>query len=145
MGYAISIPEFANIVGPAGNGVMGDATNSILPGPKGDAWKQRFADKFGHPPGLSIVGTVYDGAMMWAEAVKKVGNPDDYKAVCDAIRAMNYVGLNGTYSFVEGSKVPATNEALPMHFFQVQDGKLVRLYVGTNKTGDFAVPPWIKK
>jgi branched-chain amino acid transport system substrate-binding protein len=145
VGYAVSIPEFANIVGLAGNGVMGIATNSILPNAENDAWKQRFEQKFGHPPGLSILGTVYDGAMMWAEAVKKVGNPDDYKAVSDAIRTMNYVGLNGTYKFVEGGKVPASDETLPMHFFQVQNGKLVRLFVGTKKTADFVAPPWIKK
>lgn len=145
VGYAISIPEFANLVGSAGNGVMGDATNSILSDEKGNAWKQRFEAKFGHPPGLSILGTVYDGAMMWAEAVKKVGSPDDYKAVSDAIRTMNYVGLNGTYTFVEGNKVSASDEALPMHFFQVQNGELVRLYEGTKKTGDFVVPPWISE
>lgn len=143
MGYVITVPDFANIVGSAGNGVLGIATNSVIPGPKGDEWEKRFKEKFNKEPGLSIGGTVYDGVMIWAEAVKKVGKVDDYKAVQKAIKENTYEGVIGKFTFDQDNKVPTSNDTLPMHFFQVKNGKPVLLYCGTDKKGEFLTPTWL--
>jgi branched-chain amino acid transport system substrate-binding protein len=144
-GYAMSIQGFPQLVGANGTGVFGDATNSILPNAAGNDFKTRFAAKFGHPPGLSIVGTVYDGLMLWAKAAAKAGNPDNYNAVAQAMHSLNYVGLNGNYTFDQWNNVPATDQGLPMFYFQIQNGKLVLLDVGTKAYGTAILPPWIKK
>lgn len=146
IGYVVSIKGFTDIVGEAGEGVLGISTNSILPDEQGDAFRQRFEDKYGEQPGLSIVGTVYDGVHLWARAVEQAGDPDDYDAVADAIYGLRYRGVNGTYAFTEGNIVPAADpdEGLPMFFFQIQDGELTTLNVGSQPVGTFALPPWLK-
>ncbi len=146
IGYVISIKGFADVVGKAGEGVLGISTNSILPDAQGDAFRQRFQDKYGELPGLSIVGTVYDGVHLWAKAVEEAGDPDDYDAVSEAIFGLRYRGVNGTYAFTDGNIVPAADpdQGLPMFFFQIQDGELALLSVGSQQMGSFAPPPWIR-
>ncbi len=145
VGYALSIQGFSQLVGAPGNGVVGISTSSILPDQMGNDFKKAFEAKFGQPPGLSIVGTVVDGVNLWAEAVKKTGNPDDFSAVSNAIKSLNMKGLQGNYTFQPGNDVPATDQGLPMFFFQVQNGQLVLLKVGTRDNGTFVTPQWIKK
>lgn len=144
LGYGLSIPEFADIVGDAGIGALGDATNSILPIPENEDFVQRFQDEYGEPPGLSILGTCYDGLMLWAEAANAVGDPDDYAAVCDTMKTLNYVGVNGTYTFNEDYYVPEGNDTLPMHFYQIQNGEPVLIFLSTEQVGEFQMPPWIE-
>lgn len=144
VGYVASIPQFAEIVGEAGEGVVGISTNSILPNNKGNGFAANYRERFGEEPGLSILGTVYDGVMLWSEAAKKAGQVDDYTAIAEAIRSNIFEGVNGTYRFDQDQKAPAGDDGLPMHFFQVQGGEMVRLFVGTEQEGDFIVPPWVK-
>ena len=146
VGYVVSIKGFADVVGKAGENVLGISTNSILPDEQGDAFKQRFEDKYGEQPGLSIVGTVYDGVYLWAEAAKEAGDPDDYDKVSEAIKGLGYRGVNGTYAFTEGNIVPAADPdmGLPMFFFQIQGGELTALNVGTAPQDPFVVPAWVK-
>lgn len=143
-GYAMSIQGFPSLVGSNGNGLFGDATNSIIPDAMGKAFDASFAAKFGHQPGLSIVGTVYDGAMLWAKAVAQAGNPDDYNKVAQAMHSLNYKGVNGTYAFNQWNFVPATDQGLPMFFFQIQNQQLALLNIGTQQKGTAILPPWIK-
>jgi branched-chain amino acid transport system substrate-binding protein len=146
VGYVLSIKGFADVVGKAGENVLGISTNSILPDENGDAFRQRFEEEFGEQPGLSIVGTVYDGVNLWAEAVKEAGDPDDYDKVAAAMTGLGYRGVNGTYAFTEGNIVPAADaeEGLPMFFFQIQDGELALLNVGTEQHEAFVMPSWVK-
>ena len=114
-------------MGKNGEGVTGYACAAIVPTPEGEKFVADFTAKYGSPPGLSITATCYDGVMMWTEAVKKVGDPDDYAAVSDAIHTMNYEGLQGTYEFAEyNDYVPLRQDTLPQPFFQVRDEDLVR-------------------
>lgn len=144
VGYACSIQGFPELVGAAGNGVVGISTTSILPDEMGNNFKKAFEAKYGTPPALSIVGTCYDGVNLWAAAVKKVGKTDDYVAIGEAMKSLNYKGVQGNYTFEPGNIVPATDEGLPMFFFQVQDGKLVLLKAGTKDQGTFVTPSWLK-
>ncbi len=144
VGYAISIQGFPELVGKSGNGVVGISTTSILPDEMGDQFKADFEAEFGTPPGLSIVGTCYDGVRLWAEGVKKAGDETNYEAVGEAIKTLGYKGVQGNYIFQEGNIVPATDDGLPMFFFQIQDGELVLLKVGTQDEGTFVTPPWLK-
>jgi ABC-type branched-subunit amino acid transport system substrate-binding protein len=144
-GYCASIKEFANIMGENGEGVTGYACAAILPTPEGEKFTADFTAKYGSPPGLSITATCYDGTLMWSEAVKKVGDPDDYAAVSDAIHTMNYQGLQGTYEFAEYNYVPLRQDTLPQPFFQVRDEELVRLFIGTEPAeAEWVAPPWIQ-
>jgi ABC-type branched-subunit amino acid transport system substrate-binding protein len=144
VGYAVSIQGFPQLVGTPGNGVVGIATTSILDNPLGNNFKKAFETKFGTTPGLSIVGTCYDAVNLWAAAVEKAGKVDDYTGVGSAIKSLNYVGVQGNYTFGAGNTVPATDQGLPMFFLQVQDGKLVVLKQGTQDKATFVKPSWIK-
>ena len=47
--------------------------------------------------GMVYTGGGYDAMYILAEAWEKVGDPNNFDAVGDAIRNMNYRGINGTY------------------------------------------------
>ena len=144
-GYCASIKEFAKIMAKNGEGVTGYSCAAILPNERGDKFIADFEAKYGEKPGLSITATVVDGTYMWAEAVKTVGNPDDYAKVSEAIHGMNYQGLQGTYAFAEYNYVPLSQDTLPQPFFQVRDSDLVRLFIGSEPAeGEWKMPPWIK-
>lgn len=144
-GYCASIKQFAQTMGKNGDGVTGYSCAAILPTEKGQQFTDGFEAKYGEPPGLSITATCYDGTMMWGEAVKKVGNPDDYPAVSSAIHAMNYQGVQGTYAFADYNYVPLRQDTLPQPFFQVRGQSLERLFIGTEPAeAEWTTPPWIK-
>ena len=126
-GYCASIKGFASIVGKNGEGVLGYTCATVLPNAAGQAFDAAFQKQFNQMPGLSITASAYDGVMMWAQAVKTVGNPDDYAKVCAAIHSENYKGVQGTYTFAQYNYVPVGNDlgdsTLPM------DEALVRVAV----------------
>jgi len=142
-GYVLAIPSFIETMGAEANGALGITTNAPLPTPQGEAWKDRFRTRFGKEP-QSISGTVYDGIMAWAEAVKRVGNVTDYRAVCQALEDYPYEGVIGTFDFDEDHKIPA-GPTMPMHYYQVQNGKLVLLYTDITPVPgtSFETPPWL--
>jgi hypothetical protein len=90
---------------------------------------------------------------MWAEAVKRAGDPSDYRAVVKALVSYPYTGLLGTYDIDEKTHYgKAGADYIAHRFFQIQGGFHKILYLHDRKhvgigdyKGDFTVPPWIKK
>ena len=144
--YGVSIPEFADMMGEAGNGICGTAASGVLPTAEGKAWSERYEARFGgEAPKNASAGTTYDEVMAWAEAVKRVGDVTDYQAICKAIEDYPYQGVTGLYDFDDDHKVPES-ESYPQHFFQMQDGDIVTLYVHLTPVSGtaFELPPWLQ-
>jgi len=146
-GYAAAIQDFATIVGENGEGIIGCASASVNPDEAGRDFTGAYEKMFGRTPGVSIAASTYDGVMMWAEAVKQAGDPDNYDKVNAAMHSMNYKGVQGTYVFTEFNYVSIGDDlgdtTLPVHWFQVRGGGLVDLQIGTKSVGTFEKPPWI--
>ena len=150
--YGPSVPEFLQLAGDAANGVIWSTVIGLLPGEEGDAFKKRYTDKFGEPPGLSNAGSCYDGVMLYLKSVEAAGGTGDRKAVCKAILASKHNGVCGAYRFdpADQTAIPypdvakTPDDGLPHLFFQIQDGKQVLMSPDPFTTGKFQLPGWIK-
>jgi len=145
-GYGVSIPEFADMIGEAGNGICGTAASGVLPTAEGMAWSERYEARFDEEaPKNASAGTCYDEVMAWVAAVNRVGDVTDYRAVCKALEDYPYQGVTGVFDFDNEHKVPES-EDYPQHFFQMQDGDIATLYVHLTPVSGtaFELPPWLQ-
>jgi len=141
-------PDYMNMMGEKADGELDQAYHGVLPGPRGEAWFERFKEFTGRdwPELMSVV--TYDELMMWAAAVERVGDPSDYRAIAKALEDYPYTGISGTYKFNEDHYVPISDD-MPMFYYQYQGGKKVLLGLMGDKLTlvegtSFQVPPWIK-
>jgi len=146
-GYGVSIPEFADMIGEEGSGINGFTSAAPRPTEASRAWAERYEARFGEEaPKNASAATCYDEVMLWADAVKRVGDVTDYQAVCKAIEDYPYEGLCGVYDFDEDHKIPAGSTAYPQQGLQIQNGKLVPIYVHLTPISGtvFELPSWLQ-
>lgn len=149
LGFGFSIPDLASNLGGLLNGVMGQAPSipDPPPTPEFGAWVERFKKQFGHAPGAGIVYQTYKGVMIWADAVRAVGDPRDYKAINEHIQNSRFKTLLGRYVFFNKDQIIPV-EYDPIGLLQGQDGvvKTISIEPGVILYGQtFILPPWIKK
>ncbi len=146
VGYAASIPAFGEVVtsGDA-DGVLGMTLSAQRPGdPGAAAFVAKWKAAYGEEPPYSIAAALYDGMNMWAEAVKKVGDPTKYAEINTTLTEMPYSGLTGTMDIDERHMIPTSDDTQPAFLLQAQDGKLKTIMLGSKHTGDFVVPEFAK-
>jgi ABC-type branched-subunit amino acid transport system substrate-binding protein len=122
-------------------GVMGYVTSYVRPEIEGgDDWKARFKEMFDMDVPLTTPPSTYDSVMIWAEAVKAVGDATDYAAINDYIRTHAYSGLLGVYDFNNPQQTVQPGPDFPIAYAQyLGDGKLA--FYGTD---EFIFPPYIE-
>jgi ABC-type branched-subunit amino acid transport system substrate-binding protein len=149
LGFGFSIPDLASNLGKLTNGVMGQAPSIPDPPPTPEfaAWADRYEKKFGNRPDAGITYQTYKGVMVWADAVKAVGNHKDYAAINTYLQKNKFKTLLGRYiHFNEEQTVPV--EFDPIGLLQGQSGvvKTISIEPGVILHGQkFMLPPWIKK
>ncbi|MCT8972720.1 ABC transporter substrate-binding protein [Microbaculum marinisediminis] len=146
VGYAASIPAFGQVVtsGDA-DGVLGITLSAHRPGdPAAEAFVADWQKAYGEEPPYSIAAALYDGVNMWAEAVKKVGDPTKHAEINAVLLETPYSGLTGVLDLNERHMIPTSDETQPSFLLQAQDGKLKTIMLGTKHTGDFVVPEFAK-
>lgn len=145
MQYGPAEPEFLELAGDAGNDVLWSTVIGIIPNQKGLEWIEKYRKRWGTEPGFGNAPIAYDCTMIWAEAVKKVGDPKKYKEICAEILKTDYQGLCGRYKFD-----PTTHDALwgedyiPSLVFQIQNKEHVLIIPAKFATGSFKTPYWFK-
>jgi hypothetical protein len=83
--------------------------------------------------------------MIWAEAVKKVGNAKDYKEVCRVIREYPYNITGVTHVFDPSNQTGIYGEGLsPFLVYQVQSLKHQLVSPLPFATTKMQLPPWMK-
>jgi ABC-type branched-subunit amino acid transport system substrate-binding protein len=143
-GYIFSTPAFQEIIADGGaQGVLGMTVSAHLPGERGDAFAEAWQAKYDAAPPFSIGAAIYDELMLWAEAVRRVGSVDDYEAINETIRTMDYEGVTGTYRFNDDQYVSLGDDTLPSHLLQAQGDSHVQLFIGSEKNAEFVPPAWL--
>jgi branched-chain amino acid transport system substrate-binding protein len=132
--YMVVFKETQEAVGNKLTGVMGYVTSYVTPTPEHDTWKANFKKMFNMDVPLTTPPSTYDSVMLWAEAVKAVGDPTKYKEIEDYIRTHPYKGLLGTYDFNN-----AEQTIKPGPDFQIAYGQ----YLGDSKLAFFGTDPFI--
>lgn len=150
MGEGMAAPEYVIMRGNRADGELGYTSKGDLPNALGMAWRERYSKRFNIPQkeinaanGFQDAST-YAGVMIWAEAVKKAGDPSNFKAVAKALKSNTFNSILGRHEFDENNRAPMAG--VPCHLMQVQDGKLVTIALndkpveGTN----IQIPSWLK-
>jgi len=147
--------EFEEIMGEEGDGLtMLGIANVGLPvaqNEKAQEYLDRCKLTYGYPPTAGATA-VYNGVHIWADAVRAVGDVNDYRAICQWISEWEgeFASGIGTGYFDEDQKLPLTMGAAPQ-LVQIQGGKFTTIYLWTEPYVDylgtayeFQVPPWIE-
>jgi branched-chain amino acid transport system substrate-binding protein len=151
--YGPSIPEFLELAGDAANGVVWSTVIGILPDEMGNAYKQRYQERFGEPAGFSNAGTEYDMVNLYLKAVALAGGPKDRRRVADYIASMIHRGVCGSYRFMPDdltvppypAEVNDPSLGMPHLYFQIQNGQHVAIGPSPYIQGEFQLPPWLQQ
>lgn len=148
--YGPSQPEFLDLSQGAGEGMIWGTVYGVYADERGAAFREKYRAKYPGTMGMVYTGGGYDAVMMLVKAWTEVGNPDDFDAVGNAIRNIQYRGINGFYKFD-----PETNSGISYPnmtddpeggqahlFFQVQDGEHRIIAPAPFAEVPFQSPPW---
>ncbi|SJN08002.1 branched-chain amino acid ABC transporter, periplasmic branched-chain amino acid-binding protein, putative [Leucobacter sp. 7(1)] len=149
--YGPSVPEYIDLAGDAANGVVWSTTIGTLPDEMGLAFRERYLQTYGTEAGLSQSGAQYDIVRLWAQAASRAGDPYDFDAVSQAVSALTFRGVVGTYRFgvEDRTAIPypdATDDpslGMPHLTYQIQDGEQVLFSPAPYGKGSFVLPKWL--
>ncbi len=150
-GWGITPLEVLSSLGKDADGIIGEMPAGMPASPAPNAackeWLDKYHARYKHdlPAGSWIA---YTGVMLWADAVRAIGNENDFAAVNKHIKEAGYEGLQGKIMFGENNTLHG-QKGSPIVHYQVQDGRLKALatdppfsWYGGNT---FQVPRWIEK
>ena len=148
--YGPSQPEFLDLAQGAGEGMIWGTVYGVYADEMGAAFREKYRAKYPGTMGMVYTGGGYDAVHILAEAWEEVGDPDDFDAVGDAIRNIEYRGVNGFYRINpetnSGISYPNMTDKLDegqAHlFFQVQDNEHRIIAPAALAEVPFAAPPW---
>jgi branched-chain amino acid transport system substrate-binding protein len=144
-GYTVSVPAFGEIVKQgAANGVLGMTLSAHRPDKKGQAFQEMWIKKYGEEPPFSIAAQIFDEVMLWAEAVKKIGDVKKFDLIIQSILESSYDGITGAFKFNKDHYVPAGDSTIPSHLLQAQNSQTQQIMIGHSKQADFVIPSWVK-
>ena len=84
--------------------------------------------------------------MLYADTLRRVGDPGDHVAIAEALANTSRATSRGylvldplTYLALQG------DDYIPIQFYQIQNGERVLFHPQKYETGSFKVPPWMSK
>ena len=96
---------------------------------------------------------MYNSFMMWAEAVRQVGDPTDYDAVVSWLQNNSFESMPGMRVIDFDERQVPTHAEWPVVYVQIQNGEWFTLshkvygdpYVDyQGNSYEFQIPPWIE-
>lgn len=150
LGWGITPREVINVLGKKADGLIGEMPAG-LPGPvapnkAGQAWLEKWKKlyKYQVPAGAWIT---YTAVKAWANAVTKVGDAYDFKAVNQYLKRRGYVGTQGRIMW-DKDNVLRAQIGSPVVHYQVQGGELQAIFTDPPlypyPNSKFIKPRWIK-
>jgi len=145
--YAPSVPEFLELTKEKSSGVVYNMLGGLLLSPSApraqevlDKYKAKFNVESGGAGALT-----YEEVLIYADALKKVGDPTKRKEIGAEIGKTDKQTSIGRITFDPATHLSVqNNDGVPLQFYQIQEGKRVLFYPGKYATGDFVQPAWIK-
>ena len=111
--------------------------------PKTIPYWDRFTQKYGHVPGAYTNFATYDGVYILVDAIRRAGTLDS-DALVKALEVTDYAGVSGRIKFSKRHDPEAGPEFVPFTYIQWNKGEMVTVWPPAMKTGEFAVPAWVK-
>src|SRR5690606_25537121 len=145
--YAPSVPEFLELTKDRSNGIMYNILGGILDTPKNPRAAEvvaKYKAKYGTAPGM-YGASLYEQVYVYADALAKVGDPAKRLEIGKAIGATDKQTVSGRLRFDPATHLAIQgDDAIPIQFFQLWDGKRDLFYPDEYATGEFRSPPWLK-
>lgn len=143
--YGPSVPEFIELTQDMSTGIM----YNLLGGPIMAAKEcQEVAEKFKNRYGIesgSYGHMLYWEVMIYADALKQVGDPAKRLEIGQAIGKMTKKISSGTVAFDPKTHLALQgDDYIPIQFFQIWEGKRTQIWPPQYATGDVKSAPWIK-
>jgi len=146
--YAPSVPEFVKLTADKSTGVLYNLLGGPILSPKnpraeeiGDKFKAKWGVESG-PYGISL----YEQVMMYVDALKKVGKPDDHLAIGKALGETDKETAMGRMIFDPATHLATQGDSyVPLQFYQLRGGDRIMLAPPQYATGSFAPAPWMTK
>ena len=146
--YAPSVPEFLKLTADKSTGVLYDLLAGPILSPKNTMAKaigDKFKAKYGVESGSYGV-SLYEEVMLYVDALKKVGKPDDHAAIGAALGATDKQTSLGRIVFDPATYLARQgDDYVPLQFYQLRQGERVMVSPPAFATGSFELPPWMKK
>ncbi len=95
--YGPSVPQFLQLAGKAANGAVWSTVIGTYNDVVGKAFQNKFTAKYHSSPGFANSGQCYDEVYMLARAWAMVGDPRNFRAVCNVLRTQIHRGVSGSY------------------------------------------------
>jgi branched-chain amino acid transport system substrate-binding protein len=111
--------------------------------PKTIPYWDLYTKKYGHVPGAYTNFATYDGVYILVDAIKRAGSLDS-DALVTALEATDYVGVSGRIKFSQRHDPEVGPEFVPFTYIQWNKGEMVTVWPPAMKTGEFAMPTWVK-
>ena len=145
--YAPSVPEFLNLTGKQATGIVYNLAGGILnvpSNPRAGEVIGKFKAKYGNEPG-TYGPALYEEVMIYADALKKVGDPTKRLEIGKAIGETHRETVFGELSFDPKTHLSMQGDnRAPIQFYQLWDGKRIMFYPERYADGEFRMPPWMK-
>ena len=146
--YAPSVPEFVTLTGTASTGVLYDLLGGAIDSPKvpeAEALLAKFKKRYGVESGPYGVA-LYEMINIYFDALRKIGDPSKHEAIAAAIGATDKMTAEGRVKFDPKTHLALQgDDYIPLQFLEIWDGKRVLIAPEKYATGDFQLPPWMKK
>jgi branched-chain amino acid transport system substrate-binding protein len=142
------MPEFVKLTADKSTGVLYNLLGGPILSPKnpraeeiGDKFKAKWGVESG-PYGISL----YEQVMMYVDALKKVGKPDDHLAIGKALGETDKETAMGRMIFDPATHLATQGDSyVPLQFYQLRGGDRIMLAPPQYATGNFAPAPWMTK
>lgn len=147
--YGPSQPEFLDLARGAGEGMIWGTVLGTPRSEAGMAFRETYMARHGDNMGEVYTASAYDTIQMLAQ-VWRTTDPADFDSVGDAIRALNYQGISGTYTFDRPQQralnypweTDNLDEGVPHLIYQVQDNQHVIILPAELAQGEYRTPHW---
>ena len=146
--YGASVPQFADRLGPAAEGVIWASVTGLYDDLLGARFRQVYAQRFGTAPGWAQASAAYDQVGVLAAAWAAT-NSQSASEVIRYLRHSAYRGLNGVYYLGQPGQasrgypdeVPDPSLGQAQMIYQYQGGQSRALFPDTNgRLVEFALP-----
>jgi branched-chain amino acid transport system substrate-binding protein len=149
--YAPSLPAFRRDAGAAAEGVIWSTVTGTYSDAIGRAFRHRYTEAFGRPPGRSLAGSAYDQVHMLVQAWSRAADVHRFADVAAELRRISHRGVNGSYFLGDPDQ---TGRSYPLEtadpslgqahlVFQVQDGVDRILHPTPYAESGLRLPAWL--
>jgi branched-chain amino acid transport system substrate-binding protein len=143
--YSPSVPEFRDLAKDNANGIIYNMLGGAIPTlASTKEITAEFSAKFGTPGYFAVVA--YDQLMIYANCIKKTGDPTNRLAIGKCLGNSNLKTAAGVLKFDQKTHLALqSDDTYPILFSQIQDGKLNVFFPSKYASGNtFQKPKWMK-